>query len=97
MAKKKNSEEVKDEKKPTESEGEASETEAKKPDETGEAENKLDDGEGEKKSEEGEGETGKTKVKPIYKNKKMQSMYDKLRADGKTDTQARQIVMLKSR
>ena len=39
--------------------------------------------------------TGKSKDKPIYKNKKKQSMYDDLREDGKTDPQARKIVSLK--
>lgn len=37
------------------------------------------------------------KIKPLYKDKEKQSMYDRLRLDGKTDTQARQIVSLKYR
>lgn len=41
--------------------------------------------------------TGKSKDKSIYGDSDNQTMYDELRADGKTDTQVRQIVMLKSR
>ncbi len=40
---------------------------------------------------------GKSKDKPIYGDKDMQTDYDELVADGKTDHQARQIVSLKHR
>lgn len=39
----------------------------------------------------------KSENKPIYDDSDKQSMYDELRADGKTNTQARQIVSLKYR
>jgi len=57
-----------------------------------------------KKEKKEENKDEKKKTEPpkkakgdIYADSKMQSEYDKLRKDGKTDTQARQIVMLKSR
>jgi len=95
MAKKKK--DGKDEEKSSEAGGEASETEAKKSGEEGEGENKLADDEGKKDSEKGKTKAGEAKIKPIYKDSDKQSMYDELRADGKTDNQARQIVTLKSR
>ena len=71
-----------------------SESEAKKPSEETEGGGKGVANENDTAGNEGK---SKGKVKPVYKDEDKQSMYDELRADGKTDHQARQIVTIKSK